>query len=217
MRLFKWFKRKKKEEKIDFEKYHMVLNIKTICYFEMVTGKHFFNTQITDEDISYLLYSMLVVNNDIVLTYPAFKILLEDPRVMRWCMVEGEKMRRKMEMILPNRGTDDTEGGEKGDLSVTDVATYLIVKHRMDAHYVMYEMDLWEMNSFVLAGNDETQYNLENDRLWTYLTMLPHIDGKKLTSPKKLLPFPWEEDSKDKKFDNNAEAAKKFLGGQANG
>jgi len=33
---------------------------------------------------------------------------------------------------------------------------------------------------------------MENNRLWTYLSILPHIDSKKLDEPKKLIQFPWE-------------------------
>ena len=40
---------------------------------------------------------------------------------------------------------------------------------------------------------------MESERLWTFLTIMPHIDTKKINTPAKLYPFPWDDktDNKD--------------------
>lgn len=50
------------------------------------------------------------------------------------------------------------------------------------------------MPLFIAAYQTNRKELMESDRLWTYLTILPHVDGKKLPSARDLYPFPWEEE-----------------------
>ena len=49
---------------------------------------------------------------------------------------------------------------------------------------------------YVEYYNNQNKSKLEMDRLWTYYTMLPHINTKKIKSPKDLIKFNWEVDDK---------------------
>jgi hypothetical protein len=79
-----------------------------------------------------------------------------------------------------------------------DIAARLIVMGGMDARYVMREMTVEDMLMFVKALDDKQRQEAESQRLWTYLSMLPHVDGKKLNTPQKLLMFPWEVETRVK-------------------
>lgn len=214
------FKKKKKDivvkQKMNFDDVHMLLNIKTICHYEFMTGKHFFSNDMNEEDMIHLLYSMLVVNNPSYdISYSVFKIMLEDERVLAWAFREGKNVKKKMENMFGQKGKNNTEETDKQtDISVTDIATYLVVQHHMDINYVMFKMDLWEISAYISAANKDSQFKLENDRLWTYLTILPQIDGKKMKSPQQLIKFSWEEkDDKKEELEKNTAAAMSFLGG----
>lgn len=214
------FKKKKKDivvkQKMNFDDVHMLLNIKTICHYEFMTGKHFFSNDMNEEDMIHLLYSMLVVNNPTYdISYSVFKIMLEDERVLAWAFREGKNVKKKMENMFGQKSKNNTEETDKQtDISVTDIATYLVVQHHMDINYVMFKMDLWEISAYISAANKDSQFKLENDRLWTYLTILPQIDGKKMKSPQQLIKFSWEEkDDKKEELEKNTAAAMSFLGG----
>lgn len=218
------FKKKKKDivvkQKMNFDDVHMLLNIKTICHYEFMTGKHFFSNDMNEEDMIHLLYSMLVVNNPAYdISYSVFKIMLEDERVLAWALREGKNVKKKMENMFGQKSKNNTEETDKQtDISVTDIATYLVVQHHMDINYVMFKMDLWEISAYISAANKDSQFKLENDRLWTYLTILPQIDGKKMKSPQQLIKFSWEEkDDKKEELEKNTAAAMSFLGGNMTG
>lgn len=218
------FKKKKKDivvkQKMNFDDVHMLLNIKTICHYEFMTGKHFFSNDMNEEDMIHLLYSMLVVNNPSYdISYSVFKIMLEDERVLAWALREGKNVKKKMENMFGQKSKNNTEETDKQtDISVTDIATYLVVQHHMDINYVMFKMDLWEISAYISAANKDSQFKLENDRLWTYLTILPQIDGKKMKSPQQLIKFSWEEkDDKKEELEKNTAAAMSFLGGNMTG
>ena len=79
----------------------------------------------------------------------------------------------------------------------------MIVQYGVDAHYIMEEMELWQIEAMFRAVENTVKSKYEEERLWTYLTILPQVDGKKLNKPEKLLPFPWEKEEKIKRDENN--------------
>ena len=99
---------------------------------------------------------------------------------------------------------------------MTDLATSLIIDYHMDAHYVMYEMNIWEIEPLYGAADAMVKRRYEEERLWAYIDIMPHIDGKKVKGPETLLPFPWEKDMKKKKIEkdlqNNLYAVKHTIG-----
>lgn len=215
----KWFKKKKKEEvkKLDFSGIKITLNIKSICYYEYLSGKSFFSAKMEDDDLFKLLYALIINNNDDVqITYNAFTYMIEDARVQNWCLLQLEKIRKETEQLSFKQKEDVAQSGETQQVKVTDIAMFLITKHHIDPTYVMEKMKLWEMSEMVLSCSKDTEERLTEERLWTYLTIMPHVDGKKLGGPEKLLPFPWDDKSqnaKQKEFERHAKAATMFLKG----
>jgi hypothetical protein len=218
----KWFKKKKKAEKVklDFSDVRMKLNIRSICYYETVRDKSFFSMDYSEEDMIFLVYSMLHENNDIDLTFEGFIYMLEDERVMSWCMSQLISIQKEAAQLNPKKNEGNEEKTKEDiPIKMTDLANYLIIKNGMDVRYVMNEMKLWELANYMETASAAYEERLTEKRLFTYLTILPNIDGKKLGGPENLLPLPWdkkEERQKDK-LEKNANAAVKFLGGKKNG
>ena len=64
----------------------------------------------------------------------------------------------------------------------------------LDAHYALNEMELCDLPLFLEAYERKKKEQMEESRMWTYLTILPHIDAKKMENgAKDLITFPWEE------------------------
>lgn len=220
MRLFKKKKEEEKPVKLNFDDVKMKMTVRSLCYFEQLADKSFFAVDLESEDVIELLYALIVTNNDIPISYKAFNSMLEDERVLNWCIRQLTIIKKEAEQIsLKKKQEGNVEKEKDGSepVRITDLATYFIVKHHIDPHYVMDEMKMWELAPMLLACSKDTEENLTMQRLWTYLTILPQVDGKKLGGPEKLLPFPWDKESentKKKQLEKNTKAALSFLGGK---
>ena len=50
-------------------------------------------------------------------------------------------------------------------------------------------MKLFEISDYLKAIDDFKKEKMESERLWTFYTILPHIDQKKVKSPQDMFPF----------------------------
>lgn len=218
--MWKLFNKKKEtpKKKTDFSKYNVEINIKTMCAYEALTGKPFVKVDSEDE-VKHLFYCSLIVNNKDLstMTYSVFETLIEDEDVASWLVDKYMRISACLSqfnsVIADN---PDGEDEEPRDFYITEAASGLIVKMGMDPHYVMYEMNQWEMVSYYEMLRTMERERLTEARMWTYLQILPHV-GKKLGGPEKLVPFPWDEDNKkkaEKELEKNTAAAMAFLGGK---
>lgn len=205
-----------KDEKMDLSMYKMRLNIKSICYFEKITEKSFFNFD--EDDVLYLLYSTFLINNpDTNITYNVFVGLFGNEQISKWMLGKYQDV---LSVVYQFNKTQDDNKDEKFSMentnTMTDFATSLIIDYGMDAKYVMYDMDIWEIQEYYEAVNTHIKREMEMKRFWTYLTILPHIDSKKCKSPDKLIPFDWEREDKKKKqqqdLENNRFAIMNMIG-----
>ena len=218
MRIF-WKKKEKEpvKKKMDFSGYDMKLTIKSICMFERMSGKSFF--RMSDDDMMMLLYCTFFTSNNVEINYGAFVRLLEVEEIAKWAISKYTDLLDVIKQFQSNAEVVDepVSGTEENKLTVTDLATSLIVDYHLDAHYVMYEMDLWEIEPMYRACDTNVKRRYEEERLWTYIGVMPHIDGKKIKGPGDLIPFPWE-DKKGKameELNKNTAAAVAFLGGNS--
>ena len=213
-----WFKKKKKVlRKPDFSKYKIKINGKVMCAYESMTGKPFLKIR-TEDDIRHLFYCSLVFNNDEFsnMDFDVFNILIDDQDVIKWISDEYMKINNFLVQFKGDVGFED-EGVQEGkeeekSFYMLDAISALIVKIGLDPHYVMFEMDEWEMSYYYRIMRDMDRERLTEDRLWTYFTILPHV-GKKLSGPEKMFPFEWEKNNKkvEKELEKNSKAAFAFL------
>ena len=177
------------------------LTIKACCLFEQMTGKSFFRCE-TTEDVIHMLYAMYVVTNDSTMSYQTFLSVLENKRVARALMVEYNNICKFLEQMKLseqiNKYNEGGTGGEGEEMNITKLATSLIVLHGLDPGYVMEKMQIWEIIPYFECADSKRKMELVDKRFWTYLTILPHVDGKKIKSPESLFKFDWEKGKKDK-------------------
>ena len=226
--MFKWlktiFKKDKKEEikviepennKMDLSQYKMNFNIKSICYFEKITNTSFF--QFDDSNVLHLLYATFLINNpETKISFNVFESIMNNEKIAKWALTQ---FKDALSLIYQfNKAINDNREEKFSMASTTtmsDFATSLIIDYGMDADYVMYKMDIWEIEGYYEAVNTHIKREMEMERFWTYIKVLPHIDGKKCKSPEALVPFDWEREDKKKdavKFmDENKDAIVAFF------
>lgn len=188
-----------KKNKMDLSKYKMQMNIKSICYFEKISGKSFFKFDM--EDALYLMYATFLVNNpETNITFNVFTGIMENEHISKWMVTKYQDI---LTVVYQFEKAQEEVKEEKFSMDVsstmTDFATSLIIDYGMDARYVMYEMDMWEIGEYFEAVNMHIRREMENERFWTYIKILPHIDSKKCKSPEALVPFDWEKQDKKKR------------------
>lgn len=213
------FKKKEEKKKMDFQGYEIRLSIKSICMFERLTGRSFFD--FSEDDVMVLLYCTFYCSNNMEIKYETFVYMLEDERIAKWAVGKYKELLDVIQQFKSEDAVEESETtGDTKVMNMTDMATSLIVDYHVDAHYVMYEMSLWEIEPLYRACDAMVKRRYEEERLWSYIEVMPHIDTKKVNGPSELLPFPWEKTNKEKikeKLEQNTAAAVAFLGGNRNG
>lgn len=177
------------------------MNDYTICVeayirWEQLTGRSFQQMNFEDvADLHRLLYCAYLIGQPNPATFEVFEqTLLGNTRLYkqainhlsRYNTVSAQFASIKQQPTL----TEETE--PSAPMLLGDVAARLVVSGGLDAHYVMREMTIEDMLRYVKALDEKQRQQAESQRLWTYLSILPHIDKKKCPSPEKMLPFPWE-------------------------
>lgn len=214
--------------KKDFDNYKMRLTVKACVYYEQLTGNSFlaFGGPLTTEDDALaLLYSCFITSNSVTLTFQTFKVLYGDEKFANWAnnaFAEAMAMHQQFNIDRDDdEPVEETEdgGNEEVDVrkaTITNLATYLVTNSGLSAEYVMNEMQLFEIKAYMKAIDAKEKSRLLEKRLWTYLTIAPHIDCKKIKSPQKLLPFEWEKSEiKQRELDElrrNKENTKQIVG-----
>ena len=191
------------------------LNIKACCLFEHLTGKSFFKCS-TDNDVLNMLYAMYVVSNGSNVTIDFFKSLLENKRLAKAMLTEYNSICKYLEQMHLDKqvGEYNNSGSDGGEeMTITKLATSLIIQHHMDPHYVMYEMEIWEVIPYFQVADDMRKMELIDKRFWTYMTIMPHIDTKKVKSPDGLFKFEWETTENNEKHKKDLEQKTKLIKG----
>lgn len=202
------------------DKRELAFNFKAIMMFEKLSGVSYF--ELTDENYVFLIYAMYMVKHPY--TYMQFwdfiKIFGNNKKVTKQMITEfGEYMeylKQYSDTTPKTEENDEGETEEKPKQTITDIVAYLITSCGIDPHYVMYEMELWEIEPFLMCAERKKKEELESERLWTYLNISPHIDTKKCKSPEKLIPFPWEKEEQkikqNQELENNRFAITNMIG-----
>lgn len=198
--------------------YKIALNIKSCCMYEQIFDKNFLKMNEVDDVLELMYCCVVVCNPSLMMTYDTFKVFVQDAKVAKWLEKEYRKISEFNAQIKKKEPEVDA-GGEKEEeaqeLTMTDIASTLIVKYGIDPHYVMFEMELWEIQAYLTAADVQRKAELVERRFWTYLTIAPHIDGKKIKKPEDLVPFEWEKGENKPTIDSKTTvAALGFLRGK---
>lgn len=185
--------------KKDYQEFKLKLNMKTILLYEEMSGKSFYD--VGGEDVMLLIYCALIVNNDLTITKAHFDTIMKNEKIARELMSKCQSELDFMQQFTSK--VEDAETQELGgelleNTKISDIIHMLILQHNLDIHYVMYEMRLWEISPLVKTIGEKVKSEMVEKRFWTYMTICPHIDNKKVKGPESLLPFPWEKEDKKK-------------------
>jgi len=190
---------------------NIFLNLKSIIKFEQLTSKSFNEINYQSDDIYKLLYCIVISNNPESFLYEDFLMLMNNKKLAKEVTDKFQLILKLIEQFTTKKEPvelpieTDEKPLIKEVLYIKDIVSTLIVHAGMDVNYIMNEMQLTDIEMYMNAYNDKLKQQLENDRLWTYLTILPHVDGKKLNTPAMLYAFPWDAKIEVKPDINNIE------------
>ena len=178
------------------------LNIRSIIIAEKLLHKSFGEYDLNSEsDLQVITYAMVAANNDETLTMEMFGKLNKNRKL--WAEIMNQV---KYEFEYIGQFNEAGEVDNDTDICVTDLAVSMTLSG-IDAHFV-YDMRTTDIADFLKGIEENKREQMEQDRFWTYLKILPHVDGKKLKSPEDLITFPWEAKHKQKLRDDEFERAK---------
>ncbi len=169
------------------------LNLQAIRVAEKLLKKPFGEFDLTDEEtILTLMYAMVSENNDEVMTFDQFKSILNMGKI-------GIKVQRAVsdEMAYIAQFKEEVSDKEEKAPYMGDLAA-LLITFGLDAHFVLYEMKLFEIGDYIKAIDEHKKEQMERDRMNTFYSILPHVDHKKIKKPQDIYPFPWEMEQIEK-------------------
>lgn len=108
----------------------------------------------------------------------------------------------------PDEEVENEESKKIGAIAMS------LIYNGVDSHYVMEEMEIEDLRLFVDGASQKLKEKIENDRLWAFYNVLPHVSGIK--SPQDLITFPWEEEEQRKKAEKNIEENEEIFKGIMN-
>nr|DAQ14680.1 MAG TPA: hypothetical protein [Caudoviricetes sp.] len=174
------------------------LTLRAVLLFEKLTARSFSSMSILDEeDAVTLLYCLQrCEEGGSVLPLDVWKQVLESESVKGALYA---RLERTLEAMIPlsftsSEGATSAEVEDNGDApDFTSIAGMLVVDGGLSPSYVMDTMELWEIPAFLDALDRKKKEHLEHQRLFTWMTMMPHLSSDSVGSPEELLPFPWEQ------------------------
>lgn len=174
-------------------KMNIRLTMRTLIRWEQLRAKSFsLMGYSSEEDMEALLYcSMLSCNPGTMCTLEEFRHTMQNEKLVKQ-MVQA--LARESTVMGQFRQEQEGGTGQETDAEpgfIKDIISTLIMSG-LDATYIMDEMELCDLPLLITAYENKRKEQMESDRLWTYLNILPHVDGKKLPSARELYPFPWE-------------------------
>lgn len=172
------------------------LTLRAVLLFEKLTARSFSSLSILDEeDAVTLLYCLQrCEEGGSVLPLDVWKQVLESESVKSELYARLERTLGAMIPLSLPEGTFPTEEtDEDTSPDFTSIAGMLVVEGGLSPSYVMDTMELWELPALLDALDRKKKEHLEHQRLFTWMTMMPHLSSDSVGSPEELLPFPWEQ------------------------
>ena len=171
------------------------LTIKTIIRWEQMRGKSFSQMDYTDkEDIESLLYVMYITSDKSRYTFEVFRQVLTDERFMNAMSSDLGKTMEVVAQFQRKTTTPNLSNSEGSPENIGKIVSTLIMAG-LDAHYALNEMELCDLPLYLEVYEQKKKEQMEESRMWTYFTMLPHIDARKMKNgARDLITFPWEEE-----------------------
>lgn len=187
--------------------------IEAFVRWEQLTGRAFQTMDFeSPDDLCRLLYcARLVANPDEQATYEVFSTALHsNARFYKQAITSLMRYNSIVSQFasITQPAPSATKNETATSPTLGEAVARLIVVGGVDARFVMRDMSIADMLLLVKAIDDKQRQEAESARLWTYISVAPHIDQKKTPTPQKLYPFPWEVEQIKQKAIEVAESSK---------
>ena len=197
--------------------FNIKLTINSIIKVEQLLDKPFGDIDFSNEkDLMSLLYCVVLSNNDEAFTYDEFLGICENKKLFKKMMLAFEKESKAISQFQKKTEKETVETDQEPAF-IKDLVSMLILEG-LDIDYVLNRMSINDISMYVEAYERKKKETLESQRLWTYISILPHIDGKKIKSPQDLYPFPWEmeeiKEREEREFEEGEKMFKRFMNGE---
>ncbi|WP_291580959.1 hypothetical protein [Bacteroides sp.] len=172
------------------------LTIKAIIRWEQMRGKSFSLMDYTNqEDLEVLLYTTVICNSPgKMYTFEIFRQTLSNKKVAGEMILSLEREGAVLAQFYKRQKDGKTGNNDTIPEKISELVSTLIMSG-LDAHYAMNEMELCDLPMYIGSYEKMRKEEMESNRLWTFFTMMPHIDAKKMKNgAKDLIIFPWEEE-----------------------
>lgn len=174
------------------------LTIKSIVRWEQLRKKSFSLMDYSDrEDVDSLLYTTTICNSEgVMYTLDVFRKTLSNEKLVREMV---SKLEREIAVLSQFQKKQESpgKGSNEGIPEMIGSIVSTLVMSGLDAYYAFNEMELCDLPLYIEAYEKKRKEDMESARMWTYLTILPHIDARKMENgAKDLITFPWEEAEK---------------------
>lgn len=180
------------------------LTIKSIIRWEQLRKKSFSLMDYTDkDDVDALLYTTTICNNDgMAYTFDVFRKTLCNQKLVKEMVLKLE-LETAMLSQFQKKQKEANIGNTEGSPEMISSIISTLIMCGLDAHYALNEMELCDLPLYIESYEKKRKEDMESARMWTYLTILPHIDAKKMVNgAKDLVTFPWEEPVIEKEIKN---------------
>ncbi|WP_270288936.1 hypothetical protein [Bacteroides thetaiotaomicron] len=174
------------------------LTIKSIIRWEQLRKKSFsLMDYANEEDVEALLYTTTICNNENTMySFDIFRKTLSNQKLVREMVSKLETETAVLSQFQKKQEKADIGSTDDSPGTIADIVSTLIMSG-LDAQYALNEMELCDLPLYIEAYEKKRKEDMESARMWTYLTILPHIDARKMENgAKDLITFPWEEAEK---------------------
>ena len=142
-----------------------------------------------------LLYCIVLSNNDELFDYDEFLEVLKNKKIAKEIINKFSKTIKLIEQFTTKQQQleqEKTESENITELFIKDIAMVLIINAGIDVNYVMNELQITDIQMLMNQYNEKVKQEMESNRLWCYMSILPHIDSSKINTPSKFYSFPWD-------------------------
>lgn len=189
--------------------------LRVLCLYEAMGGASILSGRdVTEEDMLILMHAYTCVTRG-VHNREVFESIVQRDEFRDDIENGVAKLLEELSQwasVLPTNGADDEKGGDAP--TAREIVGLLVVGCRLPPSYVLDEMELWEASVYIGGLNHMHRRTLEEQRLFTYVGLMPHIDTRQgAVRPEDIITFPWEAGrSAGADFvENNYDALSKLL------
>lgn len=175
-------------------KFKSRLTLRAMILWEQMTGRSFSEVDFSNaEDVRRVQYCSCVAYADEPFTFREFVAMLESRRLAASAARAVARYNDFVSQFISAKNAHADENGGRITLPNMGQIAARLIAHGMDAHFVLDEMTVADLPLYLSAIDDIFKQQQESQRLWTFYSIMPHVDVKKLRSPQHLCRFPWEK------------------------